>query len=166
MCATGVQVSPQQDFKLERRFPMKKMLSFVAIALLVMGLATSVFAVPPYASTDCYDTKYTIVNNSTTTKVSIIPSSLIGANGTYELLKVDVSRSANPAGTAGESLVAIYDSIVPLTSIGAFCECELESNDDDTISKTWVRPLRIYNGVTIMQGAYSVVSIEYQRAGR
>ena len=160
MCATGVQVSPQQDFKLERRFPMKKFLSFVAIALLVMGLATSVVAVE-----EGHDTKYTIINAGASSIVSVVPSSIIGNDGTYQLLAVDVGQNL-AASTTGEAIVALYDSSSLSTMRTGNLECELESNDSDTVTKTWVRPLRISNGLVVQQGAYSIVTIEYQRAGR
>ena len=141
---------------------MKKLFCFVAIALLVAGLSTSAFAAS--ASTDLHDTKYTIVNNSATATATTIASGIIGGGSQYELLSVEVTQYlAGHTGTTGEALVAVYDSALPITSIGAFVECELESNDDTSVSKEWVRPLKIYNGVTIMQGAYSVVTIEYQK---
>ena len=145
---------------------MKKMLSFVAIALLVMGLATSAFGA--YASTDCYDTKYTIVNTAAVAKTSVVPTSLIKDNAEFELLKVDVCTAiSGAAGTTGEAVVGIYDASAPQYANNASLECELEaSSTQETASKSWVRPLKIYNGVVVVQGAYSVVSIEYQRAGR
>ena len=139
---------------------MKKMLSFVAVALLVAGLATSAFGA--YASTDCYDTKLTYVNNSANVVSLQVPSSLIKDNGEFELLKVDVGI----IGATGSGIVSIYDASSYTYANNASLECELESNDAVTRSKEWIRPLKIYNGVTVVMGAYSIVTIEYQRVGR
>lgn len=140
---------------------MKKLLCFIACAAILLSASLAYGA---YASTDLHDTKYTIVNTAATAKTTVIPSSLIGGDSQYELLKVDIGTAiSGAAGTTGEAVVGIYDATGMLGANNAALECEIESTDNDTLSKTWIRPLKIYNGVVIVQGAYSVATIEYQK---
>lgn len=143
---------------------MKKFISFVAIALLVMGLATTAFGA--YASTDLFDTKYTITNQTAKTVATIVPSSLISGDGSYQILSMDVGLASGQTGTSAEIVAGLYDGTTLLHTAVGFLECELESNAyQATASKRWIRPLKIYNGVIVVQGAYSTVTLEYQRAG-
>ncbi len=143
---------------------MKKIFCFMLCATLLLGFAVSAFGA--YTSTDLYDTKLTITNAAATVKMTVVPTSLVGTDATYELLKVDVGQCINHTGTSAEAVVGIYDAADASYWSNAFLECELESNDDTTATKTWIRPLKIYNGLLIVQGAYSVVTVEYQKAGR
>jgi len=136
---------------------MKKLFSlFIAIALLAAVASPCLAAFPS-------DTKYTITNTSAVSQITTIPSSLIGADGKFALLRVTVGRTIGHTGTSAEAVVGVFDATNPLTATNGNLECEIESNDFDTESMDWIRPLKIYQGVTVVQGAYSVVSIEYMR---
>lgn len=139
---------------------MKKLFVFVAIALLVGGLAGSAFALD-----ELHDTKYVSVNDSASVVCRPVPSTLIGDNGEYEILSISVSPLLT--STSSEAVAAIYDAASLTRSVNTNLECEIEAGTVVTaMDKKWVRPLKIYNGVYIGQGAYSIVTIEYQRTGR
>jgi hypothetical protein len=144
---------------------MKKLLCFVAVAFLVMGLATSAFGA--YATTDMFDTKYVITNTSTTLGLTtIIPSTIISGDATYHLLRVTVGHAGKGA-SYGEAYVGIYDATNPEHAVIGNLECELEAGSGlygaPVVEKVWTKPLKIYNGVIVVQGCSSIVQIEYER---
>jgi len=142
---------------------MKKLFALFIAIVLMSAVAAPAFA--DYASTDCYDTKYLITNTTGAAKISTVPSTLISGDGKYVLLAVTVGPTNGGTGTSAEALVGIYDSSTILGASNGNLECEIESYNEETTTMQWVRPLKIYNGVTVVQGAYSVVTIEYMRVG-
>ena len=116
----------------------------------------------------------------TANKVStVIPNSLSTTTyadyiepGKHRILSIEVTGTPAPASgtlgippgsTATEAVCSIYDSSTIGGATNRWIEGELESTDSDTVKKTYTRPLDLVNGVVVVQGAWTVVSIEYER---
>ncbi len=134
----------------------KILLSLMIVALLV------VYAGPVQAAAPS-DRKYVIVNETTTSKVTCIPTSLIRP-GKDRVLRFEVSSLTPYLGSAStEVIAALYDCTTAGSAINKVLEGEKESNDSDTVEERYIRPLRIANGVTMIQGARTVVLVEWER---
>ena len=137
---------------------MKKLyVSFIAIALLITGLLAS----SAYASAwDLSDKKY-VITNAATTKLTTSVGTTIMIPKRCRILYFEVTGcKANQVGP--EVYAGLYDCTSAAGTLVSALEGEIESATDSTAKKEYAHPLRIYNGVTIIQGPYTVVSIEYE----
>ena len=138
---------------------MKKLLfSLMIVALLSMG--ANVFA----DTADLYDDKVCIINNSGDAITTLIPVTQIVPNKDW-ITRISVSSTGT--SVLSEAFCAIYDAstVVIMADTGTkTCEGEWEAeNLYGSITHDYKRPLKIYNGVVIRQGAYSTVMIEWER---
>lgn len=141
---------------------MKRIFCFVAIALFAIGLVAPAFADSPWLLDD---TKTVIVNDGYTTQVTAISIARIRP-GKDRAMKVTVTSKGGRLGsTSTECVAAIYDctSGTSVASMNTVLEGEVETDGTSTGVMEWIRGLRIFNGVTILQGANTVVTIEWQR---
>jgi len=145
----------------------------VVIALLV-GLS-----LPAMADSQVRDSLiYNSVNMTANKITKALPTtSSIGdraylAPGKHRIIKYEVSgMTANASGAAGipigstsrEVVCSIYDAASIGAATNKTLEGELESNDADTVFKAFDRPMKLVNGLVIVQGAWTVVTIEYER---
>jgi len=136
---------------------MKKLLvSFIAIAFVLVGI--NAFA----DTADLNNQKYLIINDAGDKADFTIPTTLC-IPGKSRIIKVTVS----PTGTSAQSevYVALYDaSSLTVASLNKVCEGEVEANDehDTAYLQYTARGLKIANGCTIVQGAYTAVLVEWE----
>ena len=139
---------------------MKKLLLILIVPLLLMGLSTLAFAADTYQLSD---QKYAIANTSATTKVTYIPTTVIRDRGRDRVFKVTVNSILGAGLTHTEGIVAVYDCTSAAYLLASSMEGEIESNDSDSVSLEYKRPLTIYNGVAIAQGAFTTVLVEWEK---
>jgi len=136
---------------------MKRFVILIVLALVLM-VSTQVFA-----ETQLGDNKYVITNTGHTSQVTVIPTTTI-VPATDRIISFSVTTANLPKGSSAvEAIAALYDASSLKYALNTALEGEIESNDSDTIIKTYARPLRIFNAVTIIQGAHTVVEIEWER---
>jgi len=136
---------------------MRKILSIFAIVALLVAFSGTAEAAA------LRDTKYTIDNSSGTSSLTtLVPIALIIPNKS-RIVSVIVTPTSPGTGAHYENIVAVYDasSIAGLIETKAM-EGEVERNDADSGEIEWKRPLKIYNGCVIAQGAKTVVNIEFE----
>lgn len=129
------------------------------IILLVLALIlTSQMA---YASAwDLSDNKYTITNAASTGKTTHVGTTIMIPKRCRILYFEVTGCKANQVGP--EVYAGLYDCTDAAGTLVSALEGEVESATDSTAKKEYVHPLKIYNGVTILQGPYTTVSIEYE----
>jgi len=129
--------------------------------LIVLALLAS--AIPAWAAFPS-DSKYVITNTSPRSQVTKISTDII-TPGQCRILRVTVGVAFTPGFicTSTESVAGLYDTQTTGGALNNCLEGEIESNDSDSVSYTYARPLNLANGVTIIQGAYTVVTIEYEK---
>lgn len=138
---------------------MKKIFaSLVAIALLFAFSGLARAATPS-------DYKYVIVNTTQTTLATAISTSYIEP-GVHNITRFTVTHGpvTQVGSTATEVIAALYDSSTVGGAGNKQLEGEIESNDADSVSFEYISPLRLANGAVIMQGAHTVVTVEYEYA--
>ena len=135
---------------------MKKILfSLMIVALLLIG--ANVFA----DTADLYDDKICLINDSGDKLATIIPITQIIPNKDW-VTKITISSTGTSA--LSENYVAIYDASTIANINVKNCEGEWEAKTaNESVTHDYKRPLMIYNGVGIIQGAYSSVMIEWER---
>lgn len=131
----------------------KILLSLMIVALLVV-YAGSVQAAAPS------DKKYVIVNDTATKATKSISTSIIRP-GKDRILRFEVT-DITAAGGGTEVVAALYDCTTAGGTSNQVLEGEKESDDSDSVEEIYIRPLRIANGVTIVQGAHTIVLIEWE----
>ena len=136
---------------------MKKLILGLVVALVLMG------AVAHAADNQqLTDYKYMIVNNAEGTLVTPIPTAVIDP-AKHRILCFEVGFVMGSSGSTNtESVACLYDATSAGMATNKVAEGEIESNDADTVTKTYKRPLNLMNGVTMMQGSYTVVMIEWE----
>lgn len=151
---TGGLVLPPQAYK--KGAKMIRKFIFVVLALVLMSQVVSA------APWDLNDEKRVIVNTTGVGITTFIPTTIIRPNKD-RVFKITVS-SALPAGfTSTENFAALYDCTTAAGTLISALEGEIESSSAANVDLEWKRPLRIFNGVTILQGAYTVVLIEWEK---
>ena len=163
MRATGDLASPQPGYK--KGAKMKRYLVVILALAFLLGPTVMAFADSPWTLAD---EKYTIVNTTSATKVTTLPTTVFRA-GKDRVFRLSVTNSglAPTAATYSDNFAAIYDCAA-LGSTSSFAlvsslEGEIEASGDETVNLEWKRPLKIYNGVTILQGAYTTVTVEWEK---
>lgn len=151
---TGDSASDLPDYK--KGAKMKKIVFLLVLALLVCSTVPAMAVVPS-------DNKYVIYNSGATTKVTVVPTALIKPRES-RILKMTVTSVLKNGSTAVEAVAGLYDTTTGSSAIDNNMECEIESNDSDSVSYEFARPLRIYNGVVILQGAHTVVQLEWEES--
>ena len=128
--------------------------------LIVLALLAS--AIPAWAGHPD-DLKYTIINTTGTTQVTAISTNIIKP-GIHRILKFDVC-SAPPLSAVTETVAALYDAAAATGVHTGWLEGEIEGagSSPATVEKKYIRPLNLKNGAVIMQGAWTIVSIEYEK---
>jgi len=132
---------------------MKKFALVVLVLALAFGLTSVADAV------ELSDQKYVIANNASSGKTSFISTSLIrpGKDG---ILKVVVTAT----DARSDCFVGLYDCTTAAAALVSVLEGEVEAKrDGGSANLEYIRPLRIYNGVTILQGPYTIVQLEWER---
>ena len=132
----------------------KILLSLMIVALLVVW-AGPVQAAAPSPKV------YVITNTTTTVQSTSIPTSIIRP-GKDRVLRFKVTSALVTPSTAVEAVAALYDSATTGGALATVLEGEVESNDSDSVEEVYSRALRIANGVTIVQGAHTVVTVEWE----
>ena len=133
---------------------MKRCICFLVLALFLVGSMA-------YGA-ELKDQKYTIVNTTGTSKATTISTSIIQPN-ISRIIKVTVT-SALPAGfTSTENVVGIYDCASVGATLNSALEGEVESASAATVEINYEgRPLKVYNGLSVVQGAYTVITVVFE----
>lgn len=137
---------------------MKKLIFGLIVALFFLG--ANVFA----DTVDLNNNQWCITNDSGDKLVTTIPITLL-VPGKCRILKITVS----PTGTSAlaECYVGIYDAsseTAMQTNAAKVCEGEWEADAEyESVTHDYARGLKIQNGATFIQGAYSAVTVEWER---
>lgn len=137
---------------------MRKIFSFLAIALLIAGL--SMISVSARAEEDSSDHKYVISNATGETTLATAISTDIIEPGKHRILRFKVT---NTASGNTEVVAGIYDASSVGNATVNRLEGEIESNDSDSVEERYIRPLAIANGIVILQGSHTIVMVEFER---
>jgi len=131
-----------------------KRISLLVLALLFVSQLA-------YASAwDLNDNKHIIVNNAATGKTTFVSTDIIQPKVSRILyFTVTGCKSNLPAP---EVYAGLYDCTTAAGTLVSVLEGEVESPTDSTATLEYKRPLKIYNGVTILQGPYTTVTIEWE----
>jgi len=134
---------------------MRKLLA-VALAVVFMLGASHCFAEDIDTATTEYS--YEIFNKTGVTKVTAIPTTSI--RPTYDKLKAYEGIVYDPTLNA-ERFVAVYDD----TSLAYTGERlgEKEGTGWESFGERWIRGKMIYNGIVVVQGANTVVTLYFVR---
>jgi len=149
---------------------MKKLLSFIAIALFITGLiATFAYGADINGDTELNvggmgPKRYVIQNLATaaggTNKVTLIPLTLLPA-GKCVILSVTLTEGDQTYNS--NRTVAIHDAGAAGYADNQNLEGEDESADADRASIPFVKPLPIVNGAVISQGINTIATVEFER---
>ena len=121
------------------------------------------FAFPVMAVNQLNNQKYFITNNSATSIATIVSTDIIPASGEAGITRLEVTPILPSGATTGCNFVSIYDSNDLWGTSAGWMEGEIEAAASvGTLTKTYTRPLKITNGVVIVQGAYTVASVEWE----
>ena len=133
---------------------MKKSI-FIVLALILMSQLA--FADNPW---ELNDQKYVIANDASSGKTTHISTSIIRPDKD-RVLKVTVC----PTDRRSDAFVGIYDCTTAAGTLVSALEGEFEAKRDaGSESYEYKRPLRIFNGVTILQGPYTTVTLEWEKS--
>lgn len=136
----------------------KLILGFAIISLVLMGISSQAMA-----DTSSSDFKYVIVNTTQTTLPTAISTDIIDPIK-HRILRFKVSQGNTIGGsTATEVVAALYDSSTFAGAGNKQLEGEIESNDSDSVEERYSVPLRLANGCVIMQGANTIVLVEWEK---
>lgn len=142
---------------------MRKLFLILVAVMLFGGFCTYVMA----DSSSVENTeKIVLVNTGTTSQATAIATSASGdsvyiAPGKHRIVKMVVSNIAPGAST--EVVAGLYDAASVGAATNTAIEGEIESNSQDSVTLEYSRPLKLVNGLTVIQGAYTSVLIEYER---
>ena len=135
------------------------------IALLVM------FALPAMAERREDTEKLTFINKTgdsqhtaVTTIFNAQQQNAYIAPGKHRIVSFEVcDLGNNELSTTTETMAALYDASSVGTASDKNVEGEVESDDGETRKLKYDRPLKLANGCVIGQGAYTCVTLEYER---
>jgi len=142
---------------------MKRILSSLFVIALLVAFVSPAMA----ESFSSENTEKLILLNTDTGlgMKTAIPTSASGDRvyiqpGKHRIIQVVVT---NLAALHTENVVAIYDASGVGTAGNKQCEGEIESADEDTIKMKWARPLKLVNGLVVIQGSGTSVTIEFEK---
>ena len=133
---------------------MKKFAFLLVLALLLASVMPA-YAVAPS------DNKYVITNTTAISQATAVSTSIIAPN-IARILKVTVTSALPKGATSTETVVGVYDATSSGAALNSALEGEVEGTTAATVEIKYERPLKVYNGITIIQGAYTVVVIEWE----
>ena len=157
---------------------MKKALAL----MMVVGILFS--CIPAFAdgqvgfSGTQYTEKWNAVNNTANAVYVVIPTSKAANGRAYiqpgkhrivSLFVQGFPANATVAGipngsTATEGVAAIYDATSIASANNKNIEGEIEhSNQGGGVTLNYTRPLKVKNGIVLIQGAFTTVKLEYER---
>lgn len=136
---------------------MKKFLSIlIVLALLVAFVLPARLAM---AEVDLTADVYTIANETASTTSTLIPITII-IPGKCRISRYIVSNNYTSVNT---SFASLHDASSTAAATNKACEGELKLAASSTVQRKYLRPLKISNGCVITQGAYTTVTVEWDR---
>jgi len=137
----------------------KLFICLIVASFLLMGAQA-------FADNELTDTKYLLVNTSDEKVGTLVPISLL-IPGKCRVLKVtfsNIQADGDQGGVSSEVYGALYDC----SSVGGAndknVEGEIESDDAGSVAIDYgLRPLKIANGVVIVQGSNTAALVEWER---
>lgn len=145
---------------------------------LLMAVGMLLYTVPAMAAVAENTEKWNSVN-MTANKISVVIPNSYNANGrayikpgAHRIVSLAVTGTCAPASlqpamgsTATEIYACIYDSSTLGGATNKTMEGEIEQENRGASKKRkYDRPLKVVNGIVLEQGAWTVATLEYERA--